>query len=172
MNYLDDSSLIFCIIGIPDDLKIQLIRAFTKSRSLTDSDRLKSRVEFIRTQIVIKDTKYDYFDLLLIDIVEYFARLQPGSFRDASGVIITFDKGDRTSFTSVAGLCQRFHIFIPRTPLALVGFITDNEEVVTTEGQSLATRLNASYYDIQPSDKEGIIAIFHDLASKVIFPEK
>ncbi len=168
MKSLDDSTLRFCIIGIPDDLKTQLIRSFTKSRSSTDSNRLKSRVESIKTQIVIKNAKYDYFDLFLTDIVEHFAQLQPGYFREASGVIVTFDKGDRNSFTSVAGWCKRFHIYIPNIPVALVGFITDLEEVVTTEGRRLATRLGASYYEIQPSNKEGIINIFHDLASKAI----
>ncbi len=111
MRSLDDSSLIFCIIGIPDDLKREVIQAFTKSRSLTNSQPLKSRVEYIRTQIVRKNAKYDYFDLLLIDIVESgYTRLQPGYFRDASGVIVTFDKGDKDSFTSVAGLVSFCYI--------------------------------------------------------------
>ena len=56
-------------------------------------------------------------------------------------------------------------------PTALVGIITNSEEVTRVEGQNLAKDLSVFYYETQPSNKENIARIFCDLIALSTYTE-
>ncbi len=110
----------------------------------------------------------------------FFSKIRPSYYRGASALILTFNKGKKASFNAVNDWYQEFKKFtnlkshsvrldkLVDTPIALVGLVSDPEEVTTEKGQDLAEELNASFYETHPTDKKKTAQIFHDMALRVI----
>jgi hypothetical protein len=76
----------------------------------------------------------------------------------------------RTVRKSAIGLKQVTLKHDPRIEVttALVGIITDSEEVTTIEGLNLADEIGIHYCETKPTDSETIKGIFQDLTRKVL----
>ena len=157
-----------CIVGTPNELKTKLNRTFCGYQ--TDPDTLLTLgVEVLTNQIQVAA---NLVKLILVDTAgqQFFGKLRPSYYQGASAAIITFAKEDRTSFKAVKGWYEEFkkHIPQPSVPIALVGFITDSEEVTTEEGQNLAEELGVSYYETKPSDRSIMADVCQDLSFKIL----
>ncbi len=95
---------------------------------------------------------------------EYFGKLRRFYYEGSSGCIIIFDKGDRASFDTVQYWYQDYReVQGVEKPIAILGVITDSEEVTTEQGQQLADDLDCLYFESHPSDKNGLLNLYKKL---------
>ena len=130
-----------------------------------------SRADFVKTKIINIDGSR--VKIILVDTAgqEFFGKRRPSYYRGASGAIIFFDKGYITSFTEVQKWLKEFRDNlegkIPEsikkkyyshqpppdpTPVAMVGLITETEEVTLEEAQALADKLEIAYFECLPTE--------------------
>jgi len=128
----DEYLLKICMIGIPDKLKTKMIRIFTEGAFLIDYPSTLG-VAVITKQIQVDGNN---IKLIIVDTAgqEFFGKLRPSYYRDASAAIIIFDKSSKNSFHAVKDWYKEFKKHIPEAsvPVALVGFITKSESKVDT----------------------------------------
>ena len=163
----DSYILKVCIIGILDELKTKMVHVFTGGL-WTQDDSLITGVAYTNKQIIINNVKVK---LALVNIMGHklFDKLRPTYYRGAAAVIITFEKNDINSFQCVKDWYKELKKYIPQTtPIALIGFVSDSEEVTTAEGQNLAEELSIHYYETKPTDNETIEGIFHNITRKML----
>jgi hypothetical protein len=89
----------------------------------------------------------------------------------ASGCCIIFDKGKRESFLKVDDWYKGYS-GKNKSPVVIVGLITDTEEVSTEEGQQLSEKLDTMYYETALKDKTTIEGIFHYFVQKFLDSKK
>ena len=161
-----------CIIGSPEEVRHEWIRRFAEGKFPTNSPSYMypiSGVDITTKQIQVDSNNVK---LILTNIAgqEIFSKLRPNYYRGASAAIITFDKSDKDTFKAAKDYYEEFRKYIshPSVPVALVGFVTESEEVTTVEGQNLADELNASYYELTPTDTKITEKILHDLTKKIL----
>ncbi|MFX0207279.1 MAG: hypothetical protein ACFFDT_14930 [Candidatus Hodarchaeota archaeon] len=106
----------------------------------------------------------------MINPSEWYQSLRPSYYRGTSACSIFFDKSDFKSFKTVPTWFTEFrkHIPDPTIPVALVGIITNFEQVTVEEGQTIAQTHNMCYYETQVTDYEQIRYIFHELTRQVL----
>lgn len=101
---------------------------------------------------------------------------ETGLLKNLHGLIIAFDKGKRQSFNDVKKCFERFRKYTqenilnrPRNiPVILLGFITNQEEITTLEGEKLAQELLMFYFETRSIDKEQIYNIYRFIYGKYI----
>ena len=159
-----------CLVGHPSELKTKLIRSFVEGKWTQNRFPTPTLgVDITTKQIKVDDSNVK---LILVDTAgqEFFGKLRPSYYRGASAAIITFNKGDRETFNAIRGWYKEFRRHIPSSsvPIALVGIITESEEVTTDEGQNLAKEHRSSYYETDVTDIETITTVVKELTLKVI----
>ncbi|MHA1331641.1 MAG: hypothetical protein ACTSR2_11240, partial [Candidatus Hodarchaeales archaeon] len=87
--------------------------------------------------------------------------------------VIFFDKGNRQSFNSVDTYYEYWVKFMSTenvsiSPVALVGFFNESENVSHDEGQAKASDLNATYFEINWKKNTEIEEVFIILAEKYL----
>ncbi|MHA2304264.1 MAG: hypothetical protein ACXACU_02640 [Candidatus Hodarchaeales archaeon] len=132
----------------------------------------------IRPQTISKeiiDKYYNNIDEFMKDYREYYGKEYGGKlespyswYRGTSFCIITYDKSSRDSYNAVKDWYNdiRTTIISQDIPIALVGFITNSEEITSGKGQELADELDMIYFETKTTDKEGVIEIYKNLARK------
>jgi hypothetical protein len=132
----------------------------------------------IRPQTISKeiiDKYYNNIDEFMEDYREYYGKEYGGKlespyswYRGTSFCIITYDKSSRDSYNAVKDWYNdiRTTIISQDIPIALVGFITNSEEITSGKGQELADELDMIYFETKTTDKEGVIEIYKNLARK------
>ncbi|MFX1286603.1 MAG: GTP-binding protein [Promethearchaeota archaeon] len=164
----DEYFIKICIMGSARELKTKMVNTFVGGKFTT------SHLPTLGVDITTKQIKVNDFNvhLVLVDTIgqEFFGKLRSSYFRGASAAIITFEKVNRNSFHNVKDWFNELKKHLPQAtfPIALVGFISDSEEITSFEGQGLAEELNVPYYETTPTDKATIEGIFHNLARKVV----
>lgn len=166
----DESLLKICLIGNSKS-KTALIRMFAEGNFETDY------LPIIGMDITTKKIHFDdkTVKLILADIPgqEFFGLgifLRPTYYRGASAAIIVFDKNDLKTYETVPDWLAEFrkHSLDPTIPIALVGLISDSEQVTTEEGQKIAKKHNVFYYETQVTDSEQVCHIFIELTRQVL----
>jgi hypothetical protein len=123
----------------------------------------------------IIDKYYNNIDEFMKDYREYYGKEYGGKLESpyswysrASFCIITYDKSNRDSYNAVKDWYNdiRTTIISQNIPIALVGFITNSEEITRGKGQELADELGMIYFEAKTSDKEGVIEIYKNLVRK------
>ena len=159
-----------CLIGsVTTKLKTKFIRRYAEDKF--DGNYLPTLgVDITTKKIAFNDLKVK---LILVDTAgqEFFGKLRPNYYRGASGVIILFDKGDYKSFAEVPNWLKEFRENIEEkipdsikkkyyshqpppdpTPVAIVGLITETEEVTYEEAKALADQLEVAYFECLPTE--------------------
>ncbi len=100
---------------------------------------------------------------------DFFRPNRPSFFRGSSAGIFLFGKDDRKAYQMVKDFHREFKQKITiQVPTAIVGIITESEEVTREEGEQLAKELNGQYFETQIADKTQIEHIFQILAKQGI----
>ena len=88
--------------------------------------------------------------------------IKPSYFRGASAAIITFDKSDKDTFKVAKDYYQEFRKHIPElsVPVAVVGFITDSEEITAAKGQSWAVSWELHIMRLNQLQGEKLLKLF------------
>jgi small GTP-binding protein len=157
-----------CVIGSPYDLKNKFLRRFGVPKF--DKNYLPTLgMDLITNNIEINGKN---IILIIVDTAgqEFFGKLRPSYYRGASAAVITFDKANKSSFLHVEDWLAEFrkHMPDPQIPIALVGFITNTEEVSTEMGQQLATQLKLDYYETTVTNGQMAEQIFGNLCRVIL----
>ena len=166
------------------ELKTGLIRRYADDKF--DENRLPTLGVDITTKKIV-NINGSKAKIILVDTAgqEFFEKTRHGYYRGASGVIIMFDKGEYQSFTAVPKWLQEFrdhqqekipdsikkkyysHQPPPKpTPAAMVGLITEREEVTGKEAQALADELDIAYFECSPTAGEELGKVIDYLVRK------
>jgi hypothetical protein len=174
-----------CLIGSASaKLKTRFIRRYADEKF--DANRLPTLGVDITTKKIVNidgsSTK-----IILVDTAgqEFFGKLRPNYYRGATGAIIIFDKGDIKSFTDVPKWLKEFRDNIEEkipesikkkyyshqpppdpTPVAILGLITETEEVTLKEAQTLADQLEIAYFECLPTEGHELWKVIEYLARK------
>ncbi|MHA1942416.1 MAG: Rab family GTPase [Candidatus Hodarchaeales archaeon] len=173
-----------CLIGsAPAKLKTGFIRRYADDKF--EENRLPTLGVDITTKIINIDGSR--IKIILVDIAgqEFFGEIRPGYYRGASGAIIFFDKGDYTSFTEVPKWLKRFRDNLEEkipdsikkkyyshqpppdpTPVAMVGLITETEEVPLKKAKALADQLEIAYFECLPTEGKELGKVIEYLVRK------
>ena len=189
MDEKEEELVKICLIGsVHPKLKTKFIRRFAED---------KFSGNYLPTLGVDITTKKITFDdhsvkLILVDTAgqEFFGKLRPNYYRGASGVIILFDKGDYKSLTDVPNWLREFRENIEAkipvtikkkyysnqpppdpTPAAIVGLITETEEVTSKEAQALADQLRLKYFECLPTEGKELVKVIEYFIMKSIEEE-
>lgn len=162
----DEWVLMICVMGSISDLNIKIGRltAITKfSRDYTPS----ILVDICTTRITLDDQSIKLL-LVIIPGDEYLALFDKSHrlsfYKGAFSSLILFDKGNRESFERVVEWCDEFrHVVGKDKHVVILGILTNAVEVATEEGQQLAEKLKAGYYESTIDDKEKITQILSNL---------
>jgi GTPase SAR1 family protein len=178
-----------CCIGSVTNIKTEFIRRYVENKHVSNN------LPTLGVDITTKSIKINKtpLKLIIVDTAghKYFGKLRPSYYRGTSAVIILFDKGNIKSFQDVPKWIKEFRThaynsipesikrkYYPRpsqqahAPEALVGLVTNSEEVTFEEAQALATRLDLDYFECSPKDGKEISKIFELLTKKVIEGDK
>jgi hypothetical protein len=183
------------IVGAPLDLIAQMVHLQKDPKILPSSlgmdfNSLKIKIGqssiklmlFSQTRSLaiskeIIDKYYNNIDEFKKDYREYYSKEYGGKlespyswYRGVSFCTITYDKSNRDSFYAVKDWYKdiRTHILSQDIPIALVGFITNSEEITREKGHELADELGMSYFETKTTDKEKVIEIYKNLARKLL----
>ncbi len=171
-----------CVMGSPSPSKTRLIKLFTSGKFPSDS------LPFLGVDFSTKKVQVDHtsVNLFIVDSgdLKPDGRIKPSYYRGASAAIITFDKSSRSSFMTIkdwynelkrhtslqikerselSDLSKTFDM-----PLALIGFISESENVTSSEGKSLADELSMAFYELDSTNFSIIEQIFHSIIQKIL----
>ena len=102
---------------------------------------------------------------------QHFTQIRKGQLsRGTLGCLILFDKGNLTSFKNISNWYDEIKQAIPNwpIPIAMVGIITEKEEITYEEGQELANQLNIDYYETEVTENRNVSQILQDLTKKIL----
>ena len=157
-----------CIIGTYDGFRTDFTHTFIE-RKFTSNP--VGGVDIFTKRIVVDNQPINLIVANLNPMFFSFSydKKLKAFYRGASACIIFFDKDNRQSFEDVSKWYKEFkgHI-IPPVPIALVGFISDDDIITFDEGQTLADKLNLAFFECKPTDKRKVLKIFEFLATKAI----
>lgn len=101
---------------------------------------------------------------------ERFRSLAPMYFRDANFALIVYAINDENSFNAVQGWYDSLVNECMDVPtLYLIGNkidLTDNRIISAQDGQDLATKLQAKFYEISAKTGDNVEKLFNDLAKE------
>ena len=164
MSTNNEYSLKICVIGTYDGIRTDFIHTFLG----VNFQPSVLGVDIHTIRIVVDDQP---IKLIIVspNTAQFYRRNRPSYVRGASACIIFFDKDNRQSFEDVPKWYKEFKKTIPKPiPIALVGFIVDEEEITYDEGSAQAYELDLTYFECNPTDKEEATKIFEFLAAKAI----
>lgn len=147
--------------------KTKLIRLFVEGKFETNYlptlgvDITTKRINLygIRVNLIIVDTAGQ----------EFFGKLRPSYYRGSSGCLIFFDCHESSSLIKIKNWHEEFrtHVPDPYIPIALVGFMTNNETIKRNELERLTKELGVMYYEIYEGERRKIYQVFEDLIAQI-----
>ena len=165
----DQYVLKFCITGNDTDLNCQIGR-YTSEGTFSANYMPTIGVDITSKAITVNNQEVK---LIFHTIAgqEVFGKLRRFYYEGSVGNIIMFDKGEYASFTAVNSYYQEYRkVQGTEKPVAILGIITDSEEVTTEQGQHLADQLSCLYVESHPSDKNLLNNLYSQLV-KLSFEE-
>lgn len=166
MNNISSNTLYscgVCIVGSDTDLTQQF------GRSTADHTFEIDYLPALGIDPCTKNMKVDNIQVNLKIIIlhgdDNFHSIRKNQYRQFPICLFPFNKGKKGSFEKILHYYNEYKraVINPRT-IALVGIQSEDEEVTTEEGQQLADKLNAAYYETAINDKHQISQIFNELA--------
>ncbi len=133
-----------CISGYNTDLISQVIRNTGFSTNYMPS----IGVDICTKVITVNDQEVKLILHFTVGCGPYFGKLRKFYYEGSVGNVIVFDKSDPTSFSLIPSYYQEYQeVQGAEKPIAILGVITNSEEVSTEQAQQLATNIDCLYYE-------------------------
>ena len=159
-----------CVLCCPDELLTPSLWSYVgrTPESYTRST-LGVLEPFPTKQITVNNNNINLI-LVVISTEEFFEKLRPDYFRGASAAVFAFSKSKHSFVESVIDHYHEFrrHIPNPTVPIAFIGLHEKSEEVTEANGQSLAQKLGADYFEMVATDLQTLDMVLKFLARKVL----
>jgi len=134
----------------------------TNGKSVTIASEFKVK-ELKKFETTGKDIRLQVFDTAG---QEKFRTITSSYYRGAAGALLVYDISNQVSFDAVNGWFEDITHYLEGVPLIIVGHKTDlekNRVVSTAQGEELAKKLNAPFFEASAKTGEGVDELFFAL---------
>lgn len=135
-----------------------------------------SYIMTIGTNFAVKMMKYSDDIAVKLQIWDLagqkaFNFVRPTFYQGSHTLIFVFDLTQRESFDDIVNWVEEANQFIPNTPYILVGNkadIVEQRVISKKEGELLAAKINAPYYEVSAKTAQNLEEMFQDINDRLV----